>query len=254
MGYKSVIEAAINDYMAGKGFEYDEKNRMLYKPKDDDVEYAMSYDITNSANGIYDVLIRIYVFCKSWNDLLFQLTDGRLDYNKIHYGMVNQYCPPAFQEGEPTMKFVESRNLEDNMKEFADIINAWAKPFWINFSDKELIDVALYLEFSWQTKRQDCYVLPIASYTNQNYDQAIQYLKMFKFMFREDAIMEGKTQTYYEYKKFYKNFMRLIRHETRYSFRIWHALWALFMTGSLLGMYGRKSKNKKKSYCDERYN
>ena len=152
------------------------------------------------------------------------------------------------------MKFVGSRNLEDNMKEFADIINAWAKPFWINFSDKELIDVALYLEFSWQTKRQDCYVLPIASYTNQNYDQAIQHLKMFKFMFREEAIMEGKTQTYYEYKKFYKNSMRLIRHETRYSFRIWHALWALFMTGSLLGMYGRKSKNKKKSYCDERYN
>ena len=114
------------------------------------------------------------------------------------------------------MIFTADRTLEENIAEFKHIIETNAMPFWERYSSKEyLYKVAPYWN-NWLVSSVECYFLPIVCFEYKDYDGALKFLRIFKYLYKQGAIKDKDMHFYNIYKVLYKNMQKLIRQESGY--------------------------------------
>ncbi len=214
--YSIVRDRAIKKYLNSIGFEYVSKQYSFYKKVCDDIEYMSKCTSQFSGRkGSHEVCISVFILHSSWLCKLQQLTDGEIDLRKI--GMMRLDCAAVRElSSYYSMIFTADRTLEENIAEFKHIIETNAMPFWERYSSKEyLYKVAPYWN-NWLVSSDDCYFLPIVCFEYKDYDGALKFLRIFKYLYKQGAIKDKDMHFYNIYKVLYKNMQKLIRQESGY--------------------------------------
>lgn len=137
-----------------------------------------------------------------WMEATFKLTDYRMEYKRSGWSMCDLSCS---REPPYSMLFTFSRSLEENMDEFKHIVETYAEPFWRNYSNKEyMYKVAPYVN-DWFVDRADCFLLPVVCLDNKDYTSALRHLKVFEYLYKQEAIMYENVDFYRMYRDFHRN-------------------------------------------------
>lgn len=222
MTYRQQMQKAIKGYMKDIGFRYDARQFTFYKEVNDDCELALVY--AASSHGLkeyYDLNIQVSVIRKSWNILLYELTDKKIDMVNCRIGMYSFHCPPLPKQPY-SMTFASYRSIEDNVLEFKGIIHDYALSFWDVFSD----DVTAYSkmfskDFAYVCQFSYRYSYPIACYMHKDYDKALEYANKYlhesKQNVKEKPDIAGLRKQLELYTTFYNNLYRLIKAQPDYK-------------------------------------
>jgi hypothetical protein len=189
------MESAIKAYMKSIGFKYDKTCFTYYKEYNDDVEASMIYgQSSHGFKSYYDLNIGFHLRYKSWNNLLFELTDGFTNLNQFRMGMFGFSYPLEENKDNPlqySMTFSAQRSIEENMEEFRQIVESWGIPF------------------------------PVTFFMKKDYEQSLQYAKKFleghKQEVRRNPHADGLVSLLDRYKVFYKNLKKMIESQADYQ-------------------------------------
>ena len=172
MTYKQQMQKAIKGYMKDISFKYDARQFTFYKEVNEDCVLNLVY--AASSHGFkeyYDLNIQVSVIRKSWNLLLYELTNHKIDMVNFRIGMFSFHCPPLSKQPY-SMTFSSRRSIDDNLFEFKSIIQNYVLTFWELFSD----DVTAYNkmfseEYSYVCQYSYRFSYPVACYMHKDYDQ-----------------------------------------------------------------------------------
>ena len=221
MTYKQQMQKAIKGYMKDIGFKYDAQQFTFYKDVDEDCELALIYAATSHGfKEYYDLNIQVSVIRKSWNLLLYELTNNKIDMVNFRIGMFSFPCPPLSKQPY-SMTFSSHRSIDDNLLEFKSIIQNYALIFWELFSD----DVTAYNkmfseEYSYVCQFSYRFSYPVACYMHKDYDRALEYAKSFLSEHKQEVKakpnIEGLRKQLELYTTFYNNLRKLIKNQPDY--------------------------------------
>jgi len=226
MTYRQQMESAIKAYMKSIGFKYDKTCFTYYKEYNDDVEASMIYgQSSHGFKSYYDLNIGFHLRYKSWNNLLFELTDGFTNLNQFRMGMFGFSYPLEENKDNPlqySMTFSAQRSIEENMEEFRQIVESWGIPFWDKFSNKDsLYSYLLMDEYAYAFSDWSEYSFPVTFFMKKDYEQSLQYAKKFleghKQEVRRNPHADGLVSLLDRYKVFYKNLKKMIESQADYQ-------------------------------------
>ena len=224
MTYRQQMESAIKAYMKSIGFKYDASCYTFYKEYSDDVEATMIYgQSSHGFKSYYDLNIGFHLRYKSWNNLLFELTDGFTELNRFRTGTFGfDYPVERINDLQYSMTFSAQRSIEENMEEFRQIVETCGIPFWDKFSNKDILYSCLFMdEYAYAFKDWSEYSFPISCFMNKDYEQSLLYAKQFleqhKQEIRSNPKEDGLAALLERYKVFYKNLKKMIESQPDYQ-------------------------------------
>ncbi len=187
MTYKRQMEKVIKEYLASVGFKYYAPRCTYVKRINDDVLYTIIYGTASYyMKEFYELSIDIRILYRSWNNLLYQLTEGSCDFDSFLGGTV--FFPARKTWNEEQIVFTGERSIKENIDIFQKELETCAYPILERYTDKEVLyqDMLNQVnEFAYcKNKKQ---YMPIAHYVNGNYEAALQYV---------EEVLKVSTQNY----------------------------------------------------------
>lgn len=220
------MESAIKAYMKSIGFKYDKSCFTFYKEYNEDVEATLIYgQSSHGFKSYYDLNIGFHLRYKSWNNLLFVLTDGFTELNRFRIGLFGFDYPLEKTNDNPlqySMTFSAQRSIEENMEEFRQIVESWGIPFWDKFSNKDSLYSCLFMgEYAYAFEHASKFSFPIACFIEKDYELSLQYAKKFlekqKQEVRSNPQEDGLVALLDRYNVFYKNLKTMINSQSDYT-------------------------------------
>lgn len=177
MTYRQQMEKSIKGYMASVGFKYDSKLHTFAREADEDIVFHIDYAAANfNLKEYYELSIYANVIYKSWNELLVELTEERLDLSRTCTGVVSF---PAGDKKEPFL-FTGKHTLEENIQSFRHELETYVFPVFERYADKKnLYEDMSKRECAYAFTATKRYFLPIACYMFGDYEDSLSHAKRF---------------------------------------------------------------------------
>ena len=187
MTYKRQMEKAIKEYMTSIGFRYYAPRYLYAKKVDDEMVWRIGYGAYSRYQKEYYLLaIDACAIYRSWNELLYQLTEGSCDFDSFTNGPI--FFPTRVYYHEPHVESTGARPMEENLAAFKKELEEQAFPLLSRYLDKKLLyEDMMNNEHELAYCKNRKWYMPIAHYVNGNYEAALQHV---------EEVLKVSTQNY----------------------------------------------------------
>lgn len=214
MTYKKQMEKVIKEYMASIGFKYYAPQYIYVKKIDDEKVLSMGYAAYSGyQKEYYELSIHACIIYRSWNNLLYQLTEGSCDFDSFMNGPV--FFPTRVSYNEPHVEFKGFRKMEENLAAYTKELETRAFPILERYMDKGL----LYEDMKNNDNNMSyCknikWYMPIAHYVYGNDEAALRYvenvLKESEQNYRMNPQAPAYIKNLHDFTLYYQNLKKLI--------------------------------------------
>ena len=119
MTYRKEVEKTVKSYFSQSGYKYYPKKGFFVKSLSSDIIQGIGLAYENHGKSRYYYLRAfVSVASKSLDEILFEVTDGRIDYTDFHIGPVYQCSIKKLTYGDNDYthcEFIGNRSMEDNL-------------------------------------------------------------------------------------------------------------------------------------------
>lgn len=214
MTYKRQMEKAIKEYMSSIGFKYYTPRFTYFKKVNDDTLFRVGYATASGyEKEFYELSIYACTIYRSWNNLLYQLTDGFCDFDSWTNGPVS--FPTRLTWQEKQVVFTGTRSMEENLADYKEELETRALPFLERYTNREILyqdmverpdDIHYLKNLKWY--------MPIAHYVNGTPKAALQHVEMTlkecEQDYRENPQAPAYIRNLHDFTLYRKNLLRLI--------------------------------------------
>lgn len=214
MTYKRQMEKAIKEYMDSIGFKYYSPRYLYIRKVDDDTVFTTRYATTSYyMKEHYELSINACVIYRSWNDLLYRLTEGSCDFDSFMNGPV--YFPTRLTREEKHVVFTGTRTIDENLADYKEEIETHALPVLERYTDKVVLFQDMQNNSGSLSYRKNIkWYMPIAYHLNGKDDEALRYVEKVLKECEENYKMNPQAPAYiqnlHDFTLYYKNLKRLI--------------------------------------------
>lgn len=215
MTYKRQMEKAIKEYMKSVGFKYYSPRYLFLKKVDDDTFFTIGYGTASGyMKEYYKLSIDACIIYRSWNNLLYQLTESSCDFDSFTNGPV--LFPTRLYWNEKHVVFTGTRSIEENLEDFKEELEQQAFPFLERYTNRDFLyqdmverpnDIHYMKNLKWY--------MPIAHYVNGNPIAALQHVEMTlkecEQNYRENPQAPAYIRNLHDFTLYYKNLQKLIK-------------------------------------------
>ena len=217
MTYKQQMEKSIKGYMASVGFKYYAPRYIYIKWIDNDTVATIGYATYNGGQKeYYQLSIYVSLIYRTWNNLLYQLTEGFCDYDSYMNGPI--FFPTRLNYNDENVEFTGTRPMEENLEAFKTELETRAFPMLERYQDRNLLyqDMLEHKNEYYYNLNFNKY-MPIAHYVNGNHQEALRVvekvLKECEQNYKKDPDAPGYIKRLHDFRLYHKNLKRLIKGE-----------------------------------------
>lgn len=187
MSYKKEVEKVIKNYLLPIGFKYKPKNYRYVRQYTNDIIQTIGFgEETHGRPHYYYLRTYVGVASKSLNEILYEVTNGKVDYREFHIGPVYLSRIKSLSERDDEYfhcEFFGTRPMDENITEFdmmfkTDVLSIYEK----YKTQKSIYTYAVH---------EIIYFPSILFYAPLNYYFAGQFNKAFEFI--DDQIKLNKA-------------------------------------------------------------
>lgn len=181
MSYRKEVNKNINEYLKAHGFAYKSKKYIYVRDYNDDIVQGIGF-----AEETWHVPLRYFmrtfitIASKSLNDILFEVSNGMLDYRK-------KYTSPAYFcqyndgiEYEDCIHtiFISNKSMEDNIHEFDIMFNGVVQMIYKKYSKQKDIYLCPITDKYFNQIKAPCnwYYVPLAYFFNGEFRKAFMFI------------------------------------------------------------------------------
>ena len=216
MTYRQQMEKSIKGYMASVGFKYYAPQYIYIKWIDKDTVATIGYATYNGGQKeYYQLSIYVSLIYRTWNNLLYQLTEGFCDYDSCTNGPI--FFPTRLDWNE-NVEFTGTRPMEENLEAFKTELETRAFPMLERYQDRNLLyqDMLEHKNECYYKKNFNWY-MPIAHYVNGNHQEALRFvenvLKECEQNYKKNPDAPRYIKDLRDFRLYHKNLKRLIKGE-----------------------------------------
>ena len=177
MTYRREMEKAIKAYLSQYGFKYYPKGFGYEKRLNDEFSYSLLCTSTSYYQKHYfEVSIAVTVTSKSLNEILYEATNGIIDYRDLAGSPA--YVNVLDDDSAMEMEFTGERSIEENIAEFDRIYKEQVQSVFDKYSSmKSIYTCPLHdKNFNILNTPYIWFYVPLAYYFEGRYDEAFKYI------------------------------------------------------------------------------
>lgn len=176
MTYKRMMEKAIKNYLSAFGFKYNPSEDFYTKKVNDDMLQAVGYAFASGGRkSYYHLRIFVAVSSNELNDILYEITNGSVDYrNSTGSPVYINHCDDKMMH----MEFCGERSIEENINEFATIFRMKIQKVFDLYNCQKSIFLCPLNEpyFNVLNTPYIWNYVPLAHFFCGEFDEAINYI------------------------------------------------------------------------------
>lgn len=180
MSFKTEKEKAIKAFLKPLGYKYYPKYYKFFKPIDDDIIHSIGYaDENHHRYHYYYLRTYVSVASKSLNDILYEVTNGLIDYRDRKDGVGPVYISGFEGSHVIHCEFIGERSMEENIADFEKMLKGDVQRVFDRYQTKKDIYTCAAHDKYYNLGNTPClwFYAPLAHYFLGEYDEAFNFIK-----------------------------------------------------------------------------
>jgi len=214
MTYRREVEKAIKGYLYPLGYKYKPKKYRYYRLYTEDITHDICFaDETHGRRQYYFMRAAIGVGSKTLNDILFEVTDGIIDYRDLDIGPVYhsrlKFNTERYSDYEYIhCEFIGDRPMEENIADLDRMYKTDAQFLFDMYNTQKAIYTCPaheeVLPFNPVNTPGVFYYGPLGFFFDGQFDKAFEYIERWIQIAKENINMYGVCDEFLESKSAYE--------------------------------------------------
>ena len=230
MTYRKEVEKTVKSYFSQSGYKYYPKKGFFVISLSTDIIRSIGFAYENHGKSRYYYLRAfVSVASKSLDEILFEVTDGRIDYTDFHIGPIYQCSIKKLTYGDNDYthcEFIGNRSMEDNLADLDRMYKNDVQKIYDTYNTQKSIFTCAAHEESFPFNPVNTpslfYYGPLNYYFAGQFDKAFEFIdnqiKLDKANIKELGPYEEAVNNIKTYEIYRKNLKKWI--DERRQFKV----------------------------------